>query len=207
MPRSPTLAALWEAASRTLLLAAAVVAVAGCAGLPAATATPERHYAGRFSLVVTHPESGDAPAQESWSGRFSLSLEHGATSLDLVSPLGATIARLETEPGGARLSVPEGASVRTRTGVDARALSEDVLGWYLPVDGMGDWLEGRPAQARPYRPLDAAPGQSRFEQDGWSVTVDAVSPERPGRRLQIDRAAQGRSPAIALRVVLDAPAG
>ncbi len=206
MPRSPELAPLWGAASRTLLLAAALAA-AGCAGLPAVTATPERHYAGRFSLVVTHPEAGEAPTQESWSGRFSFSLEHGATSLDLVSPLGATIARLQTDPGGARLSVPDGASVRTRSGADARALSEDVLGWYLPLDGMGDWLEGRPAQARPYRTLDAAPGQNRFEQDGWSVTVEAASVERPGRRLQIDRAARGHSPAIALRVVLDAPAG
>jgi outer membrane lipoprotein LolB len=166
----------------------------------------EHHYAGRFSLAVTRLEAGsDAPRREAWTGRFALQVDGQSLTLDLVSPLGSTIARFETDAREARLLVPRDGGVRVEHGADAQALSEQVLGWSLPVAGMPDWVEGRPSGARPYERLGADGDAERFRQDGWSVTVEPATPERPGRRVQMDRAGQAGSPDVALRVVLDGP--
>jgi len=128
-------------------------------------------------------------------------------SLDLVSPLGATIARFETDPLEARLLVPADGGVQVSRGADARALSEQVMGWSLPLDGMPDWLEGRPAVGRPYRSLpEDSSGARRFEQDGWAVTVHDGSGNGQALRLDMDRAQSEDLPGVDLRVILDGPA-
>ncbi len=165
----------------------------------------ERSYAGRFSLAVTHAGIGTDERRTAWSGRFSLAVGSQSVTLDLVSPLGATIARFETDSREARLLLPANGGLRVEHGADAQALSEQVLGWSLPIAGIPDWVEGRPASGRPYRVLPAEQGDERFEQDGWAVTVQRVVDGRPGRRLQMDRAERDGSPAVALRVVLDGP--
>ncbi len=195
--------ALPRALTRVLLLP---LLVGACASLPPPKAA-DHHYAGRFSLAVTRADrAGDAPHRDAWSGRFTLAVDAGSLSLDLVSPLGSTIARIETDSQEARLIVPADGGVRVEHGADAQALSEQVLGWSLPVAGMPDWVEGRPSSRRPFQSLPADAGKSRFEQDGWSVTIEPPGDGRPGRRLQMDRAGQAGAPDVALRVVLDGPA-
>ena len=189
--------------ARPLLL---LFLLSACAGLPPPKGADHR-YAGRFSLAVTRAApAGEAPQRDAWTGRFTLQVDARSLTLDLVSPLGSTIARFETDPQEARLLVPSGGGVRVEHGPDARVLSEQVLGWSLPVTGMVDWVEGRPSPARPYLPLATSGDVARFEQDGWSVTVEPPAEGRPGRRLQLDRDSQDGAPAVALRVVLDGPA-
>ena len=64
--------------------------------------------------------------------------------LELASPLGTTVARIEIEPGGARAT---GAQMQEVRGADADAMTEQLLGWPLPVSGLADWIEGRPVAA------------------------------------------------------------
>jgi outer membrane lipoprotein LolB len=201
--------------------------LSSCASLPAQRAPADglaSNYAGRFSLAVTHPSIGGEDRREAWSGRFSLAVGTQSLSLDLVSPLGATIARFETDTQEARLVVPASGGVRVEHGADAQSLSERVLGWSLPITGMPDWIAGHPAKGRPFWSLpplgadgadvvrqadgvaSAGSAPDRFEQDGWRVTVERPDGDRAGLRLQMDRAAQDDSPAVALRVVLDTPA-
>jgi len=200
--------AWWPAAraiARPVALLLAVLLLGACASLPLPSGA-ERSYAGRFSLAVT-PGADDSRAQRgAWTGRFSLAVGTQSMTLDLVSPLGATIARFETDRREARLLVPADGGLRVERGADAQALSEQVLGWPLPIEGMPDWVEGRPSSGRPFHALPADDGNERFEQDGWSVTVERLVDGKPGRRLQMDRAARDGSPAVALRVVLDGPA-
>jgi outer membrane lipoprotein LolB len=189
--------------ARTLLLP---LLLGACTSLPPPR-TADHHYAGRFSLAVTRPDAaGDAPHRDAWTGRFTLEVDARTLSLDLISPLGSTIARFETDAREARLLVPADGGVRVEHGPDAQALSEQVLGWSLPVAGMPDWVEGRPSGDRPFQPLPPEDGKSRFLQDGWSVTVEPPADGRAGRRLQMDRAGQAGAPDVALRVVLDGPA-
>ncbi len=173
--------------------AAAAMLLAACATLPPPPAA-QRDYEGRFALAVT-----GAQQQKAWTGRFSLLVGKQALTLDLVSPLGATLARIETERGGAQVLVPEGGTVRIARGPDAQSLSRRVLGWSLPVAGLPDWVQGRPSPGRPFRTLAADGFTRRFEQDGWVVTVDFATI----RRLRMNRPAQDGMPQVGLRVILD----
>jgi len=191
---------------RNALPLACALLAAACNTLPAPVGA-ERSYRGRFALSVTRAASPGAQAQHNaWSGRFALAVGPQNLALDLVSPLGATIARFETDAREARLLVPADGGVRVEHGPDAEVLSEQVLGWSLPIVGMTDWVEGRPAPGRPSSPLPVDAGRERFEQDGWDVTVQRPEGERRGLLLQMDRAAGDATPAVALRVVLDGPA-
>jgi outer membrane lipoprotein LolB len=155
---------------------------------------------------VTATPTGTQPQRGAWTGRFALAVGPQSLTLDLVSPLGATIARFETDSREARLLVPTDGRLRVERGTDAQALSEQVLGWSLPIERIADWIEGHPSSGRPFHPLSAEDGSDRFEQDGWSVTVRRVLDGKSGRHLQIERPARDGLPSVALRVVLDGPA-
>jgi outer membrane lipoprotein LolB len=184
----------WRAAA--CLLAALA---AGCATLPAGA--PGASYSGRFSLVVDGVDR-----HETASGRFALNVGPADVTLDLSTPLGTTVARVQSGPQGARLTVPSAGGLRTAQGPDPDALSLQVLGWTLPVSGIGDWIQGRPAAGRPYRLEPGEAGAARLEQDGWTIRYDARAPDGRIRRLDLSRPQQGDAPAVSLRVVLD-PAG
>lgn len=162
---------------------------------------------GRFALTARGTGSDGSSRHESQSGRFTLSQAGVLTTLDLASPLGTTLARLQASPAGARLQVPDSGGLRDIVEPDAEALAERVLGFPLPLVGLPSWIRGEPLGARPSQPLDdtAADG---FRQDGWVVRVEErfAAPHAPQpRRLTLVRAGTTVSPAITLRIVLDDP--
>ena len=165
-----------------------------------ALAPPDRAYAGRFSATTLLGEQS-----ENVSGRFSLEIRGPQQLLELASPLGTTVARIEIEPGSARAT---SAHMREVRGPDADALTEQLLGWPLPVSGLADWIEGRPVPNRTAR-IEREGGRIvLLEQDGWMIRLpeyfDAAA--RP-RRLILERATSGNSPSVTLRLVLDDPSG
>jgi outer membrane lipoprotein LolB len=170
---------------------------AACASLPPVTGTAS--YEGRFSLVVTGEDRHEAV-----SGRFALTVDRSDVTLDLSTPLGTTVARVQTGPAGTRLTVPSAGGLRTEEGPDAEALSLQVLGWTLPVSGIGDWIEGRPAAGRPYRLDPDEGGATQLEQDGWTIRFAPRGTDGRMRRIDMSRPRQGDAPAVSLRVVLDA---
>jgi len=192
--------------SSGLFRAFAVVAflVASCTSLPPPAPSDGRSYRGRFSLAIDRAQGGDESVRKAYAGRFTLQLAGPSLTLDLISPLGATIARFESAPHEARLLIPSGEGVQVKRGSDMQALCEQELGWSLPLSGLPDWIEGRPAANRPFRMLAEQSGAWRFEQDGWSVDVAPAS--AGARRLQIDRAERPDAPGVALRVLVDGPA-
>ena len=177
--------------------------LAGCTTLaPPATADITT---GRFALTIRGVGSDGAPRSESQSGRFTLAQAGAVTTLDLATPLGTTLARLQASPAGARLQVPEAGGLREVSEPDAEALAERVLGFPLPLAGLPAWVRGVPLASRPAVPLTDADG---FRQDDWRVRFDeryggALAP-RP-RRLTLARDATAVAPAITLRIVLDDP--
>ena len=174
-----------------------ILLVAGCA-TPHAPA--DRAYSGRFSAVATQGER-----RESVSGRFSLEVRGARQTIDLASPLGTTMARIEVGPDGARATGPQMHEVR---GDNPDALTEQLLGWRLPVSGLSDWIEGRPAPARHARVERNGNRPTLIEQDGWIVTLaDYFDGTRRPRRMVLERAASPPAPAVVLRLVMDDPAG
>jgi outer membrane lipoprotein LolB len=174
-----------------------VTLVAGCATAP--EMTPDRVYTGRFSALATQ---GDK--RESVPGRFSVEVRGDRQRIDLATPLGTTVARIEVGPKGASASGPGMQDVR---GPDADALAEQLLGWRLPVSGLPDWIEGRPVPTRPARVERDGSRAVLIEQDGWTVRIadTFVASGRP-RLIVLERAAAPLAPGVVLRLVVDDPA-
>ena len=192
-------AALCGASRRALArLFALTILLTACTTVP--VIPPDRAYAGRFSATTISGER-----RESVSGRFSLEIRGAKQVLELASPLGTTVARIEVEPGGARATGPGVQEVR---GADADALTEQLLGWPLPVSGLPDWIEGRPV---PERIAQVQRDRGRvvlLEQDGWTIHLpEAFEGNARPRRLVLERPAAANTPSVVLRLIVDDPSG
>lgn len=165
----------------------------------ATPAPPERSTSGRFAAIA---ELGER--RESVSGRFTVEVRGALQSIELATPVGTTVARIEIEPGRASATGPQ---MQTTTGPDADDLVLRATGWRLPVAGLPDWIEGRPAPQRPARTEREGNRISLIEQDGWTIRIQEVSAttERP-RRLLLERPGNSIDPAVSVRLIVDEPA-
>lgn len=180
-------------------LRVAVTAVALWLGACAAPAPPpERSYAGRFSALAV-----DGERRESVNGLFTLEVRGAQQRIDLATPVGTTVARIEISPGRATATGPQ---LQSASGPDAERLVEELLGWRLPVAGLADWIDGRPAPDRPATTLRDGDRISEIVQDGWTIRIAEYSPatQRP-RRLLMDRPGAGGGPALSVRLIVDDP--
>ena len=143
-------------------LAAACLALAGCAATP--PAGPDATYvAGRLALQVD--ATAERPAQSLNAG-FELRGDAQRGELRLNTPLGTTLAAAYWGPGEARLVTPQG----ERRFDDLDALSLEAFGERLPLRALPDWLRGRPwaGQGEAVQPLQPGPG---FVQLGWTIDL------------------------------------
>ena len=176
-----------------------VVLLTACATTPSVSPA-DRAYTGRFAVTTAFGEK-----RENVSGRFNFEVRGPQQVLELASPLGTTVARIEIEPGGARAT---GARMQEVRGVDAEALTEQLLGWRLPVSGLADWIEGRPVAQRSARLQRDGDRIVLIEQDGWEIRLSEYfeSVGRP-RRLALERASGPDTPSVLLRLIVDEPGG
>jgi outer membrane lipoprotein LolB len=157
-------------------------------------------YLGRFSLQASTGTKSDA-----WSGRYTLQVQAGIATLDLTSPIGATLARCEWGGALARISVPAAGGLRTELGPDPQELSQRILGWPLPLAMLADWIEGRPGAGAPYGVRVDEDTVQEFSQGGWSVRAERETRQAPPRRLELSREpADPSEPRVRVRVLPDA---
>lgn len=115
-----------------------IVVAALCTALLAACATAPLPTGTAFELTGrVAVRSG----QEAASGR--LFWRHGQTFDDLMisTPLGTGIAEITRR---AELYTLTTADARQFSASDPQALTEQALGWQLPLAGLPDWVQGRP---------------------------------------------------------------
>jgi len=182
---------------------ALAVALTSAALLTACATTPsvspaDRAYTGRFAVTTALGEK-----RENVSGRFNFEVRGAQQVLELASPLGTTVARIEIAPGGARVI---GAQMQEVRGADADAVTEQLLGWRLPVSGLADWIEGRPVAERAARLQRDGDRIVFIEQDGWEIRLSEYfeGTQRP-RRLALERPAGPGTPSVLLRLIVDEP--
>jgi outer membrane lipoprotein LolB len=163
---------------RALLMAAA--ALSGCASL---TGQPPPDLAGRLSVRI------DSTPARSFAADFDLrgNAERGA--LTLTGPLGATLARVDWQPGSASMTDAQG----ERRYPTLDALSQDLLGEALPLAALIDWLRGRP-----WPGALSQPSGDGFEQLGWRIGLGA-------RAEGLVVALRERAPAVSVRARLETP--
>ena len=189
--RFPTLS------SRGLVVSTFAVLLAACASAPppsmrttADAADTPFSIAGRISA-----RRGDAGV----AGAFTWTHDAAHDAIDLSTPLGQTLAKLEGGATGVEVRLPDG---RTQTAATWRELTERAFGVTIPVDGMSAWVRGVPRAAEPFTiERDARGRPALLRQQGWEV-VYAYADDAAERPLRASLSYPGPD-TIEVRVVVD----
>lgn len=97
--------------------------------------------------------------------------ETAGDNLEIFSPIGSKLATIVSEKNGVVLINSEGKSLQAG---NVEQLTQQALGWTLPMQGLPDWVLGRPS-ANPLSAKaeasewDAAGRLLRMKQDGWEI--------------------------------------
>jgi outer membrane lipoprotein LolB len=209
----PLSSRLWRAAAFSLALISA-----GCANMttmttpgPAtdtgANAPSARVYhqditlEGRLSL---HYQQNNQ--DQSVYGSFVWQQTHEQIHLQLLSPLGQTIAMINIKPGLATLTQ---SGKPPRSADDANQLTEQTLGWPLPIAGLRDWLQGfaSDAQGKPFiaQARSDEAGNTVTTRDGWRIQYvnwQATAGDSMPKRIDLERYTE-QAGEVAIRIVID----
>ncbi len=162
--------------------AAAVLfaALAGCA-----TVAPSPEHAALARPEASFDIAGRLSARRGADGvaaHFAWSHAEGIDRIDFATPTGQVVARMQRDPAGIRVERPDDA---VATFGDWGALTRDVLGVAIPVDGLAAWIQGAPVAGVDYAvERDAAGRPLVLRQQGWEIVyayMDASPPARPFR--------------------------
>jgi len=116
---------------------------------------------GRFSVTY---EQSNRP--QSVQGRFQWQQQGQRIDIDLMSPLGQTMAKLTITPNSATIQ-QTGKEIKVADNV--AELTEQTLGWSLPVVGMRDWLQGFNRTTTNQRQIARPNENDQFDTEGWHI--------------------------------------
>jgi outer membrane lipoprotein LolB len=160
-------------------LAIVVVLAAGCATVAPSAVRSTNETAAAFEA------SGRLSAKRGSEGvaaHFTWSHAPSSDRFDVSTPMGQIVARLSGDPSGVRIERPGEAPVAYP---DWGALTREVFGVAIPVDGLASWIQAQPV-AGPAFDLerDAAGRPLVLRQQGWEIVyayADAASSANPSR--------------------------
>lgn len=118
------------------------------------------------------------------AGSGNIAWRHGARTDELLlsTPIGQGIARIVRDGEQITLTAQDGREYRA---LDAESLTEQVLGFRLPLLGLADWVRGRASPAPATAPTrERRDGEGRLlelEQSGWQIDYQAYAGNRPTR--------------------------
>lgn len=193
----------------TLLCLSAPLWLAACASVTpsrsfdaAAGARPEE-FRGRFA--ANYVRYG---RDEGVQGSFHWREQGDNVRVDLISPLGQTLAVVTATPSGATLDLP---NEPPRNAPEVDTLLEQNLGFALPVAGLRDWLHARPAPGSPATATRDEQGRlATLTQNGWTVRYGAWQQGADGAGngtlpRRIDLARDAASGPMSVKLVIDPP--
>lgn len=87
--------------------------------------------------------------------------------ISMLSPIGGTVAKIMSDSNGITLTTNDGKVLQA---TDAETLTEQHLGWRLPLSGLPDWVLGRPSQGLVQKlEWDNQGLIAKLEQNGWKI--------------------------------------
>ena len=156
---------------RFVLLSVMLLLAGGCAQLQ--TKVPqdvEFDLSGRLAARY---------GQEAFTGNIAWRHAKSADEMLITSSLGAGVARIVREGDSVVLTTAEPREYKAR---DAEALTEEVLGFRLPLTGLADWVRGRPSDTAAAKADYDGEGLLRsLEERGWKIDYQEYEGKRPSR--------------------------
>ena len=160
---------------RSLFAAAALLLLAACAtpGYQIPAANLEFELSGR--IAVRYRDD---------AGSGNIAWRHGAHADEmlLTTPMGQGIARIVRSGDEVVLTAQDGREFKA---ADAESLTEQVLGFRVPLLGLADWVRGRPAPGPAPAPTqqrsDASGKLAELEQAGWRIEYLEYQGNLPSR--------------------------
>jgi len=165
------LAPIAAAAAKAALAAAVLVLAAACAELPRAPGeTYEFELTARFAARYR---------DEAASGTLLWRHNPARDEVMLSSPFGQGLARISRDGESVTLVASDD---KRYSAADAETLTEQVLGFRLPLRGLTDWVRARPATDAPAQAEYAPDGRLlALEQLGWRIEYTAYDGTQPKR--------------------------
>lgn len=122
---------------------------------------------------------------KNYAGRLSWRHVGGRDDLLLASPFGQGMAEIVSDSSGVRLTTGDG---KTYVAADAETLTQQALGFPLPLSHLLDWVRGTSTGSDLVVP-DALGRPLRVRQDGWRIDYeyDSDDPQALPGRLFIER--------------------
>ena len=156
---------------RFALLCAALLLVGGCAQLETkAPQDVEFDLSGRLAARY---------GNEAFTGNLAWRHARSADEMLISSTMGAGVARLVRDGSSVVLTTAEPKEYRAS---DAEALTEEVLGFRVPLSGLADWVRGRPSTESPASAEYAPDGRLRsLKQQGWNIEYLEYAGDLPSR--------------------------
>lgn len=114
---------------------------------------------------------------ESFTGNVTWSHARQGDEMLISSPLGQGVARIVRNAEGVILRTAEPREYRAD---DAETLTQKVLGFRLPLLGLGDWVRARPSPDSPaFTQYNDNGTLKLLEQRGWRIEYLEYDGERP----------------------------
>lgn len=156
---------------RRLALLAVLLVIGACAQLETkAPQDVEFDLSGRLAARY---------GKEAFSGNIAWRHARSADELLITSSLGAGVARIVRDGDSVVLTTAEPREYKAR---DAEALTEEVLGFRMPLAGLADWVRGRPSDKSGAKAEYDAEGRLRLlEERGWKIEYQEYEGKLPSR--------------------------
>lgn len=121
--------------------------------------------------------------EEAASGNVAWRHARDSDELLITSPVGSIVARLVREGTEFVLTTSDQQQFRAR---DPETLTEQALGFRLPLAGLADWVRGQPVGGMPAAAVRDAEGRlATLEQNGWRIEYQAFGPDSLPVRLKL----------------------
>lgn len=113
---------------------------------------------------------GVVTQQKGFSGGMDWQHTSDNDNIDIYSPLGGKVANIRKTTNGVTLTTQENRNISAQ---DAESLTEQTLGFKLPLSGLSDWALGKPTAS----PISASTWDqdgrlTTLKQDGWDISYE-----------------------------------
>jgi outer membrane lipoprotein LolB len=171
----------------------------GCAQTPSVTDTSPADKAALAAPFIADGRLSAKQGSQGVAAHYDWTHEGERDELMLATPLGQTLAKLDGDPSGVEITLPDGRVARASSW---DALTRAELGSPIPVQGLAAWLRGLPHSGSAHAiERDSVGRPEILRQDGWEVTYAyADAQAQRANRLTLRYAGD---PSIDVRIAVD----